>query len=58
MEFDTLCWACSATQVKLYKCGGCRKARYCSKQCIANDWEEHMNYCLKVQEKKIGRNLH
>jgi hypothetical protein len=52
MDFDTLCWTCSATQVKLYKCAGCRKARYCSKQCIANDWEEHMSYCVKVQEKR------
>lgn len=54
-DFDTLCWTCSATKVKLYKCGGCRKARYCSKQCISNDWEEHMNYCLKVQEKRNSK---
>ena len=33
-DFNTLCWTCSNTQVKLYKCGGCHKARYCSEQCI------------------------
>ena len=52
LNFDTLCWRCSETNVKLYKCGGCRKARYCSRQCITNDWEEHMNFCIKVQEKR------
>ena len=50
-DFNSLCWSCSETQVKLYKCGGCHKARYCSEQCISNDWTEHMNYCIKVQEK-------
>ena len=52
LNYDTLCWSCSETKVKLYKCGGCRKARYCSKQCITNDWDVHMKYCLKVQEKR------
>ena len=52
LNYDTLCWSCSETKVKLYKCGGCRKARYCSKQCITDDWDVHMKYCLKVQEKR------
>ena len=52
LNHDTLCWSCSETKVKLYNCGGCRKARYCNKQCITNDWDIHMNYCLKVQEKR------
>jgi len=52
IDFNKLCWSCSATQVKLYKCGGCRKARYCGKQCITNDWNEHMDYCLKVQKRR------
>merc|ERR1719186_713456 len=51
-DYNKLCWSCSATQVKLYKCSGCRKARYCGKQCIASDWKEHMGYCLKVQKRR------
>jgi len=51
-DYSKLCWTCSVTEVKLYKCGGCRKARYCSDKCIRDDRQAHMDYCNKVQEKR------
>jgi len=55
-DFKSLCWSCSVKEVKLFKCGGCFKARYCSEKCIQKDWPEHMNYCLKKQEKIKKKN--
>jgi len=55
-DFKSLCWSCSVKEVKLFKCGGCHKARYCSEKCIQKDWPEHMNYCLKKQEKIKKKN--
>jgi len=51
-DYSKLCWTCSVTEVKLYKCGGCRKARYCSDKCLRDDRQAHMDYCDKVQEKR------
>jgi len=56
-DYSKLCWACSVTEVKLYKCGGCRKARYCSDKCIRDDRIEHMDYCDKVKEKRKLKKL-
>merc|ERR1719319_2033870 len=56
-DYSKLCWACSVTEVKLYKCGGCRKARYCSDKCIRDDRDEHMDYCDKVKEKRKLKKL-
>ena len=50
------CWNCDATDVKLYKCTGCKKAYYCSKKCIELDWAVHGGYCLKKQQKKQNKN--
>ena len=59
--YNTLCWNCSKTQVKLYKCGGCLQARYCTKDCLEQDWNIHGNYCEKIQkkleQKKIKREI-
>ena len=46
-----LCWFCSEDDVKLYKCGGCKKAYYCSDSCIEQDWSVHGSWCLRKQEK-------
>ena len=51
-NYNTLCWRCSKTDVKLYKCSGCRKAWYCKKSCIEEDWIEHGEYCQKIQLKR------
>jgi len=44
-----ICWNCSksAGTVPLYKCEGCRKARYCDDQCQQEDWAVHTDYCQK-----------
>ena len=49
--YKTLCWNCSCTNVKLFTCGGCLYAKYCSKICLTEDWSEHGNYCIKIQQK-------
>ena len=30
------------------KCGKCRVARYCSKKCQTNDWENHKEECIQL----------
>lgn len=52
IDYKSLCWNCSITNTKLYKCGGCYKARYCNRKCIEEDWEVHGPYCTKKQEKR------
>jgi len=49
-----ICWCCGKEPeegIKLSKCGGCRKAWYCSEFCQTSDWAEHGSYCTKMQEK-------
>jgi len=54
--YSKVCWYCSKEDAPLYKCG-CRKARYCTKECQEEDWAVHGSYCLKKQElrKVAGR---
>lgn len=33
-------------QIKTYVCGGCNKARYCSRDCQAADWKSHKKECI------------
>jgi len=53
-DYGSLCWSCSKTkeEVKLYKCGGCKKAKYCTRECIDQDWPIHKNWCLRRQKKR------
>ena len=55
-EKEKICWNCHASQteegIKLSKCKGCRKARYCDEECQSSDWERHSSYCEKMQEKR------
>merc|ERR1712106_838591 len=55
-EKEKICWNCHASEseegVKLSKCKGCRKARYCDEECQSSDWERHSSYCEKMQEKR------
>ena len=39
--------ACGAEGVELRKCGGCRRAFYCSAACNAAAWQEHKQDCRK-----------
>ena len=54
MEYNSLCWNCSKNKemVKLFKCKGCYRARYCSRKCIEEDWDIHQSYCRKKEEKR------
>ena len=57
-EYSYLCWNCSKNKSevdRLYKCGGCKVARYCCEDCKNNDWKEHGNWCLKKQQKRLAR---
>ena len=47
-----ICWSCHAPEVegvKLARCRGCKRARYCDQQCQAADWERHQGYCVERQ---------
>merc|ERR1711874_564592 len=50
-KLPRLCWFCGDDDVKLYKCGGCKRALYCSDRCVQRDWDVHGGWCLKKQEK-------
>ena len=57
-EYSYLCWNCSKNKSEvdqLFKCGGCKVARYCSESCKNNDWKEHGDWCLKKQQKRLAR---
>lgn len=40
---------CSKCKFKnaISKCGGCKKVKYCSKECQKNDWNLHKHCCFK-----------
>jgi len=39
------CRVCDTYNIKLRKCAGCLKARYCSIECRRLDWPEHVGHC-------------
>jgi len=51
---EKCCWKClrSAKNVFLYKCAGCRKARYCDDECQEEDWGRHGKYCTTKMNKR------
>ena len=51
------CWNrnCQASETKLLKCTGCRRAQYCNTECQIEDWGRHVDYCVKKQKKRKRR---
>merc|ERR1712098_567033 len=51
---EKCCWKClrSGKNVFLYKCAGCRKARYCDDECQEEDWGRHGKYCTTKMNKR------
>mmetsp|Transcript_22220 Transcript_22220/g.46012 ORF Transcript_22220/g.46012 Transcript_22220/m.46012 type:complete len:114 (+) Transcript_22220:374-715(+) len=43
------------TNVVTHRCGACRCARYCSKECQLAMWPEHKNECLLLKQAKEER---
>ena len=46
--------------MKLWKCGGCKKARYCDQECQTQDWDRHQQQCpeiKRIKEKKRNQNI-
>ena len=41
------CANCGIKREKMQKCGRCKKAHYCSKECQAQAWPEHKKACKK-----------
>jgi len=51
------CWNCFTTpgvEVTLYKCRGCKVARYCGEQCQAEDWPGHRDSCKRWKKWRRG----
>jgi len=46
-SINPVCFNCGSTHAKLLKCGQCRVASYCQKDCQVNDWKngQHKSYC-------------
>lgn len=54
------CDNCHKQSIKLMKCGNCKSAPYCSRECQKNHWPEHKKICGKditLQPKKDVKNL-
>jgi len=50
-----VCWNCEVDQdeeIKLKKCAGCKRARYCSKECQEKDWSEHKLLCDQLEKER------
>ena len=44
-----ICWSCAQTaDTKLRKCGSCRIARYCNRECLENHRSAHVEYCNAI----------
>lgn len=44
------CWQCGKTGVKLQRCSGCMKARYCSAACQKLQWKTHKAECASMKK--------
>merc|ERR1719186_808416 len=48
-DYNSVCWNCSKSKtdvkLKLEKCEGCQKARYCSRECWEEDQPVHGPWC-------------
>ena len=40
-----VCHGCSRHSMRTHRCSRCREARYCSQDCLNQDWEEHRVRC-------------
>ncbi len=56
-EYTDFCYYCKKSRNEngrkaLQLCDGCRKIRYCSKECQRQDWSRHKSECVKKEKKK------
>ena len=49
------CEKCKASDpnIKLLVCGKCKAARYCSKECQRDHWDEHKSFCKAICEEAV-----
>lgn len=45
------CFNCHAKPGKLSACSGCKKVRYCNKECQSKDWPKHKFVCKTLAKK-------
>lgn len=48
-EIGTVCFNCRKFAEKYSKCGNCKKAVYCGKECQVAHWKEHKKCCVKKE---------
>ena len=51
------CWTCDVKIETLEKtlCSSCRKARYCSQECLRVDWGVHGEFCVRRRKKRVEK---
>jgi hypothetical protein len=51
------CWTCDEKIETVEKtlCSGCRKARYCTQECLRIDWGVHGEFCQRRREKRVEK---
>ncbi len=48
MLSDAGCFSCGKMDKQMKRCGACKIARYCSKECQKRDWRNHIALCNEV----------
>jgi len=49
-----ICDGCSRYSLKTHKCSRCRSARYCSQDCLSQDWKYHKLRCQEVEREELS----
>ena len=52
---ETPCAACGKPEVRLFKCGACKFAKYCSEECQRSVWTQHQPVCKSGYTGYIAR---
>jgi hypothetical protein len=47
-----VCGVGGGAQIKLLKCGGCKKVEYCGRECQRKDWKTHKKVCRSLPSSK------
>ena len=50
MTESRICFGCSRFSLKTHKCSRCRKARYCSQDCLSHHWKFHRVRCEEAED--------
>ena len=54
LKLSNLCSHCNKHPENALRCGGCKEAKYCNKDCQAKHWGAHREECKRKKASKLG----